>query len=70
LGPVTCNLSPICILTPLGSGIGFLPILDIVQSLGIPLQRGGAEIWRSRGEKRKRKTLRVVSASPRLRVEW
>jgi hypothetical protein len=34
LGPVTCNLSPLCILTPLGSGIGFLPILDIVKSLG------------------------------------
>jgi hypothetical protein len=29
---VTCNFSPICTLTPLGSGIGFLPILDIVQT--------------------------------------
>src|ERR1035438_5996437 len=32
LGPVTSNCSPTLILTPLGSGIGFLPILDIAQT--------------------------------------
>src|SRR3984893_5381589 len=29
-GPVTSSCSPICIFTPLGSGIGFFPILDII----------------------------------------
>src|ERR1035441_2776077 len=32
LGPVTSNCAPTLILTPLGSGIGFLPILDIAQT--------------------------------------
>src|SRR5579864_8160625 len=29
-GPVTSSCSPICTFTPLGSGIGFFPILDII----------------------------------------
>src|ERR1017187_8468172 len=36
LGPVTSRRSPIWIFTPLGSGIGFLPILDICQNLDLP----------------------------------
>src|SRR5580658_988377 len=61
LGPVTCSFSPICTLTPLGSGIGFLPILDIVQTL----KKSFDAETRRRGEHHEL----VLSASLRLCVE-
>src|ERR1700738_3105265 len=41
LGPSTSNRSPIVTFTPLGSGIGFFPTLDIVQVAG------GYQTWQS-----------------------